>query len=411
MKNLKILMVALVLLALPAFAFGQDVSCEACTHDVSVFMGEGGLVATADGAEKVTYVTTCSGVTRSGELTANDDGKVSMLFSMDNGLACSATGKDMGSFQIGPVKDGGWFWITDDMNSAVGALVANDIQKNDMVEITSAGAGVTMTAGTGAVYLKETATGRVGILPTIVAEPPTPAPTKCGFTGSFTTKSPGVPKNTSCMLGDGGTRVVATSTNAITGSTVQIMNKGSVTRPSGSGQVSIVVDLWGNGSGHYVATHAEAGNGISAGRGHAAFVGTAGRASTRLQGVTYAVNVGQAGGVGSGAAVTPGNAEGGVDYTSATNSNVATITVAKDAAYCSKDNNHTATVTVTATVAEASLADVVPAITKNAKSSSDLTANDVHEATLVFNVGCPAGASSSSHEGVELIPENLFPTE
>ena len=411
MKLMKHITIALVLCAIPAFAFGQDVSCEACTHDVSVFMGEGGVIATADGAEKVTYVSTCSGVTRSGELTADDDGMVSMLFTMDNGLACMATGKDMGSFQLGPVKDGGWFWITDDMNSAVGALVADDIQKNDMVEITSAGAGVTMTAGTGAVYLKETATGRVGILPTIVAEPPTPAPTKCGFTGAFSSKSPGVPRNTSCMLGDGKTMVVATSTNAITGGTVQIMNKGSVTRPSGSGQVEIVADLWGNGTGHYVATHATAANGISAGLGHAAFVGTAGRAATRLQGVTYAVNVGQDGGVGSGAAVTPGTAVGGVDYTSASNSNFATITVAKDAAYCSKDNNHTATVTVTATVDSANLGQVVPEISMNAKSDPSLTANDVHEATLVFNVGCPAGASSPSSQGVELIPENLFPTE
>ena len=409
MKNLKILMVALALLALPASAFGQDVSCEACTHDVSVYMGEGGVVATADGAEKVTWVTTCSGVTRSGELTADDDGMVAALFSMDNGLACMATGKDMGSFQLGPVKDGGWFWITDDMNSAVGALVGKDIQKNDMVEITSAGAGVTMTAGTGAVYLKETATGRVGILPTIVAEPPTPAPTKCGFTGSFSTKSPGVPRNTSCMLGDGKTMVVATSTNAITGSTVQIMNKGSVTRPSGSGEVSIVVDLWGNGTGHYIATHATGANGITAGRGHAALVGTAARASTRLQGVSYAVNVGQDGGVSSGQTVTSGTAVGGVDYTPGTDS--ATVTVAKDTAYCSKDNNHTATVTVTATVGSGNLNDVVPAIPANAKSDSSLTANDVHESKLVFNVGCPAGASSPSHEGVELIPENLFPTE
>ena len=399
MKLMKHITIALVLCAIPAFAFGQDVSCESCTHDVSVYMGEGGVVATADGAEKVTWVTTCSGVTRTGELTANDDGMVAALFSMDNGLACMATGKDMGSFQLGPVKDGGWFWITDDMNSAVGALVAKDIQKNDMVEITSAGAGVTMTAGTGAVYLKETATGRVGILPTIVAEPPTPAPTKCGYTGAFSATSPGKPMKTSCMLGDGKTMMVATSTNAITGGSVQIMDKGSVTRPGGTGMVQIVADLWGNGTGHYVATHDTASNGISAGRGHAALAGVAAaRASARLSGVSYALNV-STGGPGTGETVTSGTAVGGVDYSEA--AGAATITIAADATYCGKKVNHTATVTVTANMTDANDADqVVPSVVRNA------TTNKV--GSMSFMVVCPA---ASPNMGTELVPDNPFPTE
>ena len=399
MKNLKILMVALALLALPASAFGQIVSCEDCTHDVSVFMGEGGVVATADGAEKVTWVSTCSGVTRTGELTPNDDGMVAALFDMANGLACSATGKDMGSFQIGPVMDGGWFWITDDMNSAVGALVGKDIQDNDTVEITSAGAGVTMSAGTGAVYLKETATGRVGILPTIVAEPPTAPPTKCGYTGSFSSSSPGKPVKTNCMLGDGKTRMVATSTNAITGASVTIMDKGTVTRPGGSGEVEIVIDTWGNGTGHYVTTHdADTSNGISAGRGHAGLAGTDARAGARLQGVSYTLNLGT-GGPGTGSEITSGNAVGGVDYTAA--SDAATVTVAADEAYCSKTANHTATVTVTANMTTATDANqVVPSIVRNATTSK--------VGSMSFNVMCPA---ASPNMGTELVPDNPFPTE
>ena len=403
MKNLKILMVALALLAIPAFAFGQvDVSCDSCTHDVSVYMGEGGVVATADGAEKVTWVTTCSGVTRSGELTADDDGMVAALFSMDNGLACMATGKDMGSFQIGPVKDGGWFWITDDMNSAVGALVGKDIQDNDTVEITSAGAGVTMSAGTGAVYLKETATGRVGILPTIVAEPPTAPPTKCGYTGSFSGTSPGKPVQTSCMLGDGKTMMVATSTNAITGGSVTIMDKGTVTRPGGDGQAQIVIDLWGNGSGHYVATHATAGNGISAGRGHAGLAASAtARPLARFTGVSYTVQVGS-GAPGGGETVTTGTAVGGVDYTQS--DSAATVTVAKDADYCSKTANHTATVTVTANMTDANDADqVVPSVVRTASG-----ANEGKVGSMSFNVMCPA---ASPNLGTELVPDNPFPTE
>ena len=409
MKNLKILMVALALLALPASAFGQTVSCEACTHDVSVFMGEGGLVATADGAGKVTWVSTCSGVTRSGTLTPNDDGMVAALFNMDNGVACSATGENMGSFQLGPVKDGGWFWITDEMNSAVGGLVSKEVQGNEPVPITSAGAGVTMTAGTGAVYLKETATGRVGILPTIVPEPLSPVTTKCGFTGSFSAASPGVPLNSSCVLGDGGTQIVATSTNGITGATVQIPDKGSVTRPAGSGSVSILMDVWGNGTGHYVASHDTASNGISAGRGHAALAGTAARASTRLTNLGYTVKVG------TDTVTDGGSAVAGVTYTAA--SNAATFQIAKDASYCSKSENKKATVSIEVEVTDTGRQQVIPwlKMTHDLNADNDLSAladaDRVHRVSTSFSVVCPGSASSSSHAGVELIPANLFPTE
>ena len=65
MKNY--LMVALILCAIPAVAVGQTVSCEACTHEVSYYMGEGGFIATAgEDAKMVTYVASCGGVTRTG---------------------------------------------------------------------------------------------------------------------------------------------------------------------------------------------------------------------------------------------------------------------------------------------------------------------------------------------------------
>ena len=178
--------IALVLCAVPAMALGQVVTCDDCTHEVSYYMGGGGLIATAtDGAKMVTYVSSCGGVTRSGELTPNDDGVVMTLLSMDNNLACHSAAVDddgvtKNSLQIGPIEDGGWYWITDDMNSAVGNLVAMDVLDNDATDITSAGDGVTMMKGNGAVYLKETATGRVGILPNILPEPPSELPL-CGL--------------------------------------------------------------------------------------------------------------------------------------------------------------------------------------------------------------------------------------
>ena len=416
MKNLKILMVALALLALPAVAFGQvkvTYDCEDCTHHASVFMGEGGLVATFDSAKnpkatKVSWIADCDGVKQWGELTPNDDGMVAMVFNMANGYACNA---DDGDFQIGPIMDGGWFWVTDDMNSAVGSLVNDDILKNATTSITSAGSGVTMTDGKkGAVYLKETATGRVGILPNILPEPWTSPTPKCGFTGSFTAKSPGKPFKASCTLGDGKAQVIATSTNGITGTTVRVADGDSVTRPAGGGSVSIVMDVWGNGTGHYVAQHATANNGITAGRGHAGLVGTAARATTRLTGISYVVKIGDT------TLTDGGDAVAGVTYTVA--SNAATFSVSEDDAYCSKDNNKKATVSVDANVGVTERDQVVPQLVENHDSNADgdldvvADADRVHRAVTSFDVVCPAGSGSSpSHEGVELIPENPFPTD
>ena len=94
-----------------------------------------------------------------------------MLFTGD--YACDA---DEGSFDIGPITDGGWYWINDEDNSAIGNLVAKDTLDNAATELTGAGDGVTMMAGNGAVFVKETATGRVGILPNILPNPPAGRP-------------------------------------------------------------------------------------------------------------------------------------------------------------------------------------------------------------------------------------------
>ena len=400
MKLMKHITVALVLCAIPAVAFAQDVSCDDCTHVVSVYYGGGGLIATAgEDAEMVTYVATCGGVTRSGELMPNDDGVVAML--LDGDLACH-TAKDA-SFEIGPVMDGGWYWLTMEDNSAVGGLVSKDVLMNDAADITDAGEGVKMTMGKGAVLLSETATGRVGLLPNILPEPPAAPATKCGFKGAATTASPAVPVNTGCMLGDGKTTLLMTSTNAITGATVRIMDKGSVTRPGGSGQVTILADLWGNGTGHYVTTHdATTGNGISAMRGQTAVAMNAtARPLTRYTGVTYALSV-STGGPGSGSPVSSGTPVGGVDFTDATN--LATITVANDTSYCSKTANHSATVTVTASMSSPADANqVIPAIARVASGAAE---GRVGSAS--FTVVCPA---ASANQGQELVPENPFPVE
>ena len=168
--------VALVFCALPAAVFPQEVSCQACEHAAPYFRGEGGFIGTlAEGVDRVTFVASCGNVTITGEVEA--EGTVAQLFTYRNGLACEQEG---GSLEIAGLQDGGWYWITDDRNSAVGALVSKDALSNEPTSIVSAGAGVSMTMGNGAVFLKETATGRVGILPTILPEPPLPDAVLCG---------------------------------------------------------------------------------------------------------------------------------------------------------------------------------------------------------------------------------------
>ncbi len=410
MKLMKHITIALVLCAIPAVAVGQTVTCDDCTHVASVYMGEGGVIATAqEDVEMVTWVATCGGVTRSGELEPNDDGVVSALFAGD--LACMAGGEKDG-FEIGPVEDGGWFWVTDAMNSAVGNLIAKDILENDPVELTEAGDGVKMMAGKGATFVKETATGRVGILPHIVPEPPVPALRKCGFTdrGSTGTSAAATNdaanaryriRNSECATGDRGTITLATTTNSFTGARQTIADKGTIVRPSGTGSVVVTIDLWGNGSGHFT----------TAATGHA-LLGQPAAAATdagrvfRLTGVTYEAQLGTGP---TGAALTAGTEAAGITMDTSTTTNVVTFTIGADTAYCATKppTNNPATVSVEALMADAtSAAQVTPSVGRNAVAALG-TVGLVGSTS--FTVVC-GSASSSAHQGQELVPDNPFPT-
>ena len=377
----KFLMIALLVGAIPAVAFSQTVTCDDCSHVVSVYMGEGGLIATADGADMVTYVATCEGVTRSGELAASDDGVVRTLLTMDNGLACSGDDED-NEFQLGPITDGGWYWITDDSNSAVGNLVGMDVLENDATDITSAGDGVAMTMGKGAVYLKEVATGRVGILPNILPEVPMVADpvNTCSYTGTATK----VRETKSCMLGDGGTVLrVQGPANVHTGKRDEIMANGTVTRPGVSGvTIAVTVDLWGNGTGHF--TSAEAGD---ATLGHKGGTPLATTLSASLA----------ATGPGTGTDLSSQTA--GLTFAHDTSTNVGTLSIVADTDYCSATADHSATVTFSAGVDSGQIAQVTPSIGATAAGVA---------ATHKIQVVCPA---ASANMGQELVPENPFPTD
>ena len=223
-------------------------------------------------------------------------GAAAQLFNHGNGLACDREG---GSLEIAGLKDGGWYWITDETNSAVGNLVSRDILDNDTVELTSAGDGVTMMAGSGAVFVKEAATGRVGILPNILPKPRMDPPRKCGYNDRGTAGTSATAtadqdnaqftrRASECALGDGGAVALATTTtNSFTGATTTVADKASVVRPNGTGSVVVTVDLWGNGSGHF--TTAATGHALL---GQSAAATTTLRDVARLTGATYSARLG-----------------------------------------------------------------------------------------------------------------------
>ncbi len=390
---------ALALSAIPAAALGQAVSCPDCRHVASWFRGEGGFIGTvADGADEVVFVASCGSVSTTGKARVGG-GTAAQLFNHGNGLACDREG---GSLEIAGLKDGGWYWITDESNSAVGNLVSRDILGNDPVELTTAGAGVTMSMGTGAVFLRETATGRVGILPNILPEPRMDALRKCGYNDRGTTGTSATAtadqdnarftrRDSECALGNGGAVALATTPHSITGATRTVANKGTVVRPSGSGTVVVTIDLWGNGSGHF-ATAAD-GHALL---GHAAAATTALRSAARLRNVSYSARLGS--GPTAAALTSDAAAVGGItmnagpaDGTTDANSNRATLTIAADEDYCSKDNNEPAAVTVTALMADAaSAAQVTPSIQRNSATNA--------VGGTSFTVVCGSASSSASVE-------------
>ncbi|MCY3972378.1 MAG: hypothetical protein OXG74_20785 [Acidobacteria bacterium] len=360
---MKYIRVALALCALPAPAFAQNVSCQACDHVAPYFRGSGGFIGTvAEGVDEVTFVASCNSVTTTGE--ANIHGATaSQLFNLGNGLACDQEG---GSLEIAGLEDGGWYWITDETNSAVGPLLRADVLGNETTPVTSAGDGVTMSEGRGAVFLKELSTGRVGILPNILPVPEVdPEPVNvCDYTGAGTTASPYRRETSNCAMGDGKPVLRVLGPEGLyTGERSPIPAGGQVLRPVGAGgSVDVKFDLWGNGTGHF--TTAETGD---ARLGH-----SGGTPLTATFTGTYS-----SGGAGGGTDI---DAAGGVSETAAglsidTADDVATVTITPNETYCSEDNDHSLTVTVTA---DATAPDqVTPGIVENPPANDEAATSSV----------------------------------
>ena len=388
MKLMKHITIALVLCAIPAMALGQVADCEDCDHQLSVYRS-GGLVATAaDGAEMVNYRATCNNVTRTGQMTPDDDGIVNKLLTGE--LACEA---DDGTFEIGPITDGGWFWIHIGDNSAVGNIVATDVLMNDATDITDAGDSITMMEGAGAVLLTHPATGRTGLLPTILPEPHMdPAPVnRCSFTTSGMTHTR---ETSNCMLGNGGTAILVQGpTDVFTRMRAHLAANAAVTRPAAEGtSVTVDADLWGNGSGHYTSDAS-----ADARLGHPG--------GTRLT-ATISAELNPTG-AGDGTTIGGAGSEvAGMSIDASTTASLGVLSIGPDTAYCNPTANppvnHTATVTFTAMVDDSNRTQVVPSIV-----TVPATGNGV-AARHTIMVVCP---TASANMGVELVPDNPFPTD
>ena len=413
MKNF--LMCALILCAIPAVAFGQTVTCDDCTHDVSVYMGSGGLVAETD-ADEVVFVATCDGVTTSGKWMPNDDGVVIRPFNDDNGLSCHSD-KEGNRLQLGPVMDGGWFYINDEMNSAVGNLVNHDILDNEMTEIADAGDSVTTTMGKGAVYLKHT-NGRVGILPTILPVEPPAATAMCGPTQSRSWPYAWTGQKTSnCMLGDGGTKVrlQGPAAHGRTGT----ISGGMVTRPATGAPLMVTADLWVNESGSYSTDMSNDGGPTAAAiqkgwAGKTASAAGAGAGNNWLTDVVWSVHLHGGGPLAdaTGAGVTIADDDGQGNY-----DGQATISIASSTSYCPAQGAQTSATVIIA---------AAPATATTTPAAGETGENMIHPSLRTFGrgnapaavlVGRHAGAQltimcpprSAANQGTDLVPENPFP--
>jgi len=184
---------AILIAGFPALLSAQGATCEAATCQLAPYYeGTGGFVGdaarvndpTTDVDEsEVTFIVTCGNVTVRGSATPDSAGVVRQALTVENGFACQAEAG--GTIEIDGLKDGGWYWINDDTNSAVTALIRKDSLGHPQTIPTDPGGVVLKSVeGGAATFAKHEPSGRVGIIPHIV--PRKPVPDCSGAAGSDT---------------------------------------------------------------------------------------------------------------------------------------------------------------------------------------------------------------------------------
>ncbi len=220
--------------AFPALLTGQpgEFECPEATCQIApYFEGTGGFVGeaaamddpeTADVDEsEVSFSIVCGNVTTRGSVTPDSEGIVRQALAAADGHACEE--ESGGTIEIDGLKDGGWYWINDDTNTAVTALIRKDSLGHPRTMPTDPGGLVLKSLeGGAATFAKHEPSGRVGIIPHIV--PRKPVPDCSGAAGASTTD---------CILGTAAAWSLAASPTL-------------VTRPTGDADaVEVTVTLMG----------------------------------------------------------------------------------------------------------------------------------------------------------------------
>lgn len=172
----QIIHLALLAGVVPALLAAQvSVECPRC-QVAPYFAGEGGFVGETAGfgdSNEVQFFVVCGGTTISVRVQPDGNGIVREALNAANGRSCPAG--TSGTLEVDNLKPGGWYWINDDVNSAVAAFIPKEAVEVEQIDVTDPG-GVeidTPAGGIGA-YVKHVPTGRVGIIPRIVPARPIP---------------------------------------------------------------------------------------------------------------------------------------------------------------------------------------------------------------------------------------------
>ena len=222
----KLILVAASAAAVPALLPAQGTDCPEQSCQVApYFAGSGGFVGTSagiGGETEVRFFVICGAVTISATAEPDGDGIVRQALAEDNGLYCRPGTR--GRVEIDNLDPGGWYWINDDENSAVAALIPKEAVGNEQIEPTDPG-GVVLNSERGGLgtYVKHEPTGRVGIIPHLV-----PAKEVRGCKGAL-----GEETATDCLLGSPDDWRISASAS-------------SVVRPSGiEANKNVIIRLYG----------------------------------------------------------------------------------------------------------------------------------------------------------------------
>lgn len=175
----QIVPVALLAGAVPALLSGQTVIVNCPEERCQVapyFAGEGGFVgesAGIGGEDEVRFIVVCGNATLTSTAEPDSNGIVRQALNDANALNCRPG--TSGRIEVDNLKPGGWYWINDDQNSAVSALIPKSAIGKDQIEVTDPGGVVLSRDEDGAAtWVKHPPTGRVGIIPNIVPSRPIP---------------------------------------------------------------------------------------------------------------------------------------------------------------------------------------------------------------------------------------------